>query len=254
GKLEDPKVAATVLKNYVTMEADLQPKAVDMLTQRAIWSRTLLAEIAAKRLTPNVLNVNQVRKLLASKDAELVKQVTKVWGTVRDGRNPEREKLVAQMRDLLKKTPGDPKAGRLHFNKICAQCHKLYGEGQDVGPDITSNGRSDFEQLLSNVFDPSLVIGAGYTATTVVTNRGQTIAGLVVEDSPQRIVLKTQGGKIETIPRGDVDQVLHSKLSYMPEDVEKQLQPQEIADLFAYLCLDRPPEDPKARKIPGTPR
>ena len=107
---------------------------------------------------------------------------------------------------------------------------------------------------MSNVFDPSLVIGAGYTATTVVTNRGQTIAGLVVEDSPQRIVLKTQGGKIETIPRGDVDQVLHSKLSYMPEDVEKQLQPQEIADLFAYLCLDRPPEDPKARKIPGTPR
>jgi hypothetical protein len=40
----------------------------------------------------------------------------------------------------------------------------------------------------------------------------------------------------------------------MPEDVEKQLRPQEIADLFAYLCLDRPPEDAKAKKIPGTPR
>jgi putative heme-binding domain-containing protein len=254
GRLDDPKLARVVLDSYRLMEADLQPKAVDLLAQRASWSKALLSEIGAKKIPTTALNVNQVRKLLASKDADLVKQVTKVWGTVRADRNPEREKLVSQMRDMLKNTPGDPRAGRLHFNKICAQCHKMYGEGQDVGPDITSNGRSDFEQLLSNVFDPSLVIGAGYTATTVVTNRGQTIAGLVVEDSPQRIVLKTQGGKIETIPRGDVDQVLHSKLSLMPEDVEKQLQPQEIADLFAYLCLDRPPEDPKARKIPGTPR
>ncbi len=254
GKIDDARVAAIVLKNYAAMEPDLQPKAVDLLTQRPVWSKALLAQIAEKKLSANVLNVNQVRKLLASKDTEVTKQVTKVWGTIREGRNPEREKIVAQMRDMLKKTPGDARAGRLHFNKICAQCHKLYGEGQEIGPDITSNGRSDFEQLLSNVFDPSLVIGAGYTATTVVTTRGQTIAGLVAEDSPERIVLKTQGGKIETIPRGDIEQVLHSKLSYMPEDLEKQLQPQEIADLFAYLCLDRPPEDPRAKKIPGTPR
>jgi hypothetical protein len=40
----------------------------------------------------------------------------------------------------------------------------------------------------------------------------------------------------------------------MPEDLEKQLRPQEIVDLLAYLSLDRPPEDTKARKIPGTPR
>ncbi|MFO0928363.1 MAG: hypothetical protein U0736_15205 [Gemmataceae bacterium] len=46
-----------------------------------------------------------------------------------------------------------------------------------------------------------------------------------------------------------------SKLSLMPEDVEKRLQPQEIADLFALLVLDRHPSDPeKARRIPGTPR
>jgi putative membrane-bound dehydrogenase-like protein len=254
GKLDDPKVAALVLKNYAALEPGVQPKAIDLLTQRSRWSKALLEEIATKKLPASVLNVNQVRKLLASKDAELVKQVAKVWGTVRDGRNPQREQLVSDMRSMLQKTPGDAKAGRLHFNKICAQCHKLHGEGQEVGPDITSNGRGDFEQLLSNVFDPSLVIGAGYHATTVITASGQSLAGLLVEDSPQRLVLKTQGGKIETIARGDVDQILASKVSYMPEDVEKQLRPQEIADLFAFLCLDRPPEDPKARKIPGTPR
>src|SRR5206468_7030149 len=118
--------------------------------------------------------------------------------------------------------------------KICAQCHKMHGEGTDVGPDITSNGRSDFEQLLSNVFDPSLVIGAGYQATTVVTTAGQVVTGLVVEASPQLAVLKVQGGELKTIPRASIDELNVSRVSLMPEGLERQLQPQEIADLFAF--------------------
>ena len=136
------------------------------------------------------------------KDKELTKQVTAVWGTLREGRNPASEKMVRTMRDFLRKTPGDAKAGMVVFKNLCGQCHKIHGEGQEVGPDLTSNGRSDFEQLLSNVFDPSLVIGAGYVATTVATKKGQVITGLVVEDNVQRVVLKIQGGKLETIARG----------------------------------------------------
>ena len=63
------------------------------------------------------------------------------------------------MRTFLRTTPATRSPGEV-FKKLCAQCHKIYGEGQDVGPDITLNGRGSFEQLLSNVFDPSLVIGA----------------------------------------------------------------------------------------------
>jgi putative heme-binding domain-containing protein len=119
-----------------------------------------------------------------------------------------------------------------------------------VGPDITLNGRSSFEQLLSNVFDPSLVIGAAYQAQTVVTADGRVLVGLLVENNEQRVVLKVQGGKLETIARDNIEQTELSKLSMMPEGVEKQLTPQELADLFAYLALDRPPSDPAARRIP----
>jgi putative heme-binding domain-containing protein len=254
GKLDNDKVAEVVLQSYPNMETDLQPKAIDLLTGRASWGKRLLLEIGAQKIAASVLNVNQVRKLLASKDKDLVKQVTAVWGTLRIDRNPDREKVVAQMRDLIKKTPADPHRGVAVFKKVCAQCHKIYGDGVDVGPDVTSNGRSDFDQLLANVFDPSLVIGAGYQATTVVTTAGQVLSGLVVEDSPQRVALKVQGGDVKTIPRGSIDEINVSKVSLMPEGLERQLQPQEIADLFAFLTLDRPPDDPKARKIPGTPR
>jgi len=51
-----------------------------------------------------------------------------------------------------------------------------------------------------------------------------------------------------------VEELPASKASYMPEDLEKQIPPQEIVDLFAYITLDKPPSDPTARRIPGTPR
>jgi putative heme-binding domain-containing protein len=150
--------------------------------------------------------------------------------------------------------PGDPHAGAAVFKKLCAQCHKIHGEGEEVGPDITLNGRGSYEQLLSNVFDPSLVIGAAYEATTVATRDGRVLTGLIAEESPERIVLRLQGGKLEAIARSGVEELASSPLSLMPEDLEKQLSERELADLFAFLTLDRPPGDPAARPISGTPR
>jgi putative membrane-bound dehydrogenase-like protein len=251
GAIDSPEVARLVLEAYPQMEPELKPRAIELLTQRPGWSLALLKAIGAHKVDAAALNVNQVRKLLASKDPELVAQVKSQWGTVREGRNPEREEVASAMRSLLRKTPGDAFAGIEVFKRVCAQCHKIYGEGQDVGPEITSNGRASYEQLVSNVFDPSLVIGASYQGTTVATRDGRVLTGLLTEESPERVVLKTQGAKLETIPRTDVEALKQSPLSLMPEDLEKQLKPQELADLFAFITLDKPPNDPTARPIPG---
>jgi putative membrane-bound dehydrogenase-like protein len=254
GRLDEPRVAEVVLGQFDKLGPELQPRAVELLTERAGWAKRLFAAVAAKKVSAGAINVNQARRLLSLKDAELARLVKAHYGTLREGRNPERERVVADMRRMLERTKGDPARGVEVYKKLCAQCHKLHGEGVEVGPDITSNGRATFEQLLSNVFDPSLVIGAGYEAVTVETVKGRSLTGLLVEDSPSRVVLKVQGGKQEVIARAEIERVQVSKLSLMPEDVEKQLKPQEIADLFSFLVLDRPPGDPKARRIPGTPK
>jgi putative membrane-bound dehydrogenase-like protein len=252
GKIDDPKVAAIVLAAYPKLEPDVKPKAIQLLTQRSIWAHTLVAAIGDKKIPAEALNVNQVRQLLSLNDKELTSAVSKHWGTIRTTRDPQREEIVAQMKALIRKTPGDAKRGIAVYTKVCGQCHKMYGEGQEVGPDITANGRSSFDQLLSNVFDPSLVIGASYQARLVKTTDGRVLTGLLAEDSPQRVILKVQGGKQEIIPRGDVEEMKISELSLMPQDVEKTLKPEEIADLFAYITLDKPPSDPSAKLIPGT--
>jgi len=234
------------------LNADLQPAAVEALTDREDSAIQLLGLVREAKLPATLINANQAQKMLSMKSQPLADLVTKHWGVVRTERDPARVELISRMRNELRTSQGDPVAGRIVFKRVCGQCHKMYGEGAEVGPDITRNGRASFEQLLSNVFDPSLVIGASYQGLTVVTKDGRVISGLPVEDSPQRVVLKVQGDKQEIIARSDVDEVVPSKLSLMPEGLEKQLQAQEMADLFAYITLDKPPEDPEAKLLIGS--
>jgi len=253
GQSESAKVASLVLSGYAKYEPEMQPKAIELLTQRPSWSKSLLAAIGEGNIPASALNANQVARLQASPDEDLKELVAAKWGTIRTERNPQREQLVAQMRSFLKGNLGDPHKGAAVFQKVCGQCHKIHGEGQEVGPDITANGRASFEQLLSNVFDPSLVIGAAYQARQVVTDDGRVLTGLVTEENDQRVVLKIQGGKIEAIPREEIEEMKTSPLSLMPEGLENQLKLEELSDLFAFLALDRPPSDAEAKFLPGTP-
>lgn len=271
--LEDPQLnpvlqsaALAALARYDTDEAGdqliaaypdlapaLQAQAITLLTQRANWSRQLVAAVQREQIPATAVGSSHLQSLMASRDPSLVELVKKQWGTVRTERNPQREQVLQQMKQQLARARGDAVRGEMIFQKVCGQCHKIHGVGQEVGPDITRNGRSHYDQLLSNVFDPSLVIGPAYQAVNVVTVDGRVLTGLLAEDSEQRVVLKTQGGKLEIVPRGDVEEQVPSQLSLMPENLEQQLQPQELADLFAFLTFDKHPREPDAEKIPGTP-
>ena len=126
------------------------------------------------------------------------------------------------------------------------------GAGGRPGPD-RRGAATRSRRCSPTSFDPSLVIGAAYQATTVATKDGRVLTGLRAEDSPRRVVLRIQGGKTETIPRDDVDELKVSPSSLMPEGLETQLTEREWSDLFAFLCLDKSPSDPSAQPIPGTP-
>ena len=253
GRSKDPRVAQVVLARFPVLDPELQPLAVDLMLQREPWARKLLDAVLAGKLPRSTLDANHLCKILESNDREAIWTVEKAWGTIRAERDPQREQVVVAMGDYLRRHPGDPRAGRAVFRKLCAQCHIIYGEGQAVGPDLTSNGRGSFDQLLASVFDPSLVIGPAYQTTTVVTESERNLTGLVVEDSDRRIVLKLPGGGQEVVPRNDVKYTRTSRLSMMPEGIENLLDKHELADLFAFLALDHPPDDPRSRPIPGAP-
>jgi putative membrane-bound dehydrogenase-like protein len=253
GRVEDSRLAEVILAQYPQIPLQQQPLAIDLLMQREPWAWKLLNAVLAGKLPKSVLNANHLRKIMESDDREAIWAVEKAFGKVREERNPEREKVVAEMGGYLRGNIGDPIAGAKVFRNFCAQCHTIYGDGGRVGPDITANGRSSFDQLLSNVFDPSLVIGPDYQVTTVVTSDGRSLTGLIAENSDQRVVVRLPGEGEEVVPRNKVKYTHVSKLSMMPEGIENLLSKRDLADLFAFLSFDKPPADPTARLIPGAP-
>ena len=253
GRVEAAKLAEVLVGEYPKLRPELQPLAVDLLMQREPWARKLLDAVLAGKLPKSVLNANHLRKILESNDRDALWAVEKAFGTIREERNPEREKVVAEMGAYFREHIGNPYRGQAVFRNLCAQCHTIYGAGAKVGPDLTASGRASFEQLLSNVLDPSLVIGPGYQVTTVVTRDERNLTGLIVEDNEQRIVVRMPGEGEETVPRHNVKYTRVSKLSMMPEGIEGLLDKKDLADLFAFLALDKPPGDPAAKLIPGAP-
>jgi len=244
GKMDSPVVAQSVLDAIDGLPAAVKSQAVDLLTQRPTWAGALLQAVDAKRIDKASVTLNQLRRLLASGDKEIRRRVGEIWGQVRAERNPEREKVIARVRKLLETGPGDAWNGKAVFEKACAKCHTIFGKGVLVGPDITRNGRETLDALLTNLLDPNLVIGSGYQSWSLVDKSGRVLTGLLVEDSPQRIVLKVEGGKDEVIPREEVETFEQSAVSLMPEDLEKTVSEQEIRDLVAYLRYEEAPPEP----------
>ena len=150
GRLRHEHVASLLTSSTTTsLEPELKPRAIDILTQRKAWSIRLLNAIAVGRDPHDAHSISIKsnacwRPVMPSTHQTLVGQH---WGQIREGRDPKRDQVIGEMKQLIRSSEGDPFAGELVFNKVCGQCHKIYGKGQEVGPDITLNGRNSFEQL-----------------------------------------------------------------------------------------------------------
>ena len=124
GEAEDPAAARVLVDDYAAMPADLKPMAVNALTHSRAGASALLDAIEQKKIAAGDVNANHVRQIQSLNDPDLSKRVATSWGQVKTERDPARVKVVAQMKKLIEsRPPGDAYAGRLVFNKICAQCH-----------------------------------------------------------------------------------------------------------------------------------
>ncbi len=131
--------------------------------------------------------------------------------------------------------PPDPSLGRAVYAKVCQQCHTLFGVGGQVGPDLTGSNRADLDYLLSNVLDPSALIGKDYQAHVVATADGRVLTGIIRAEDKDSITLVTANETL-TIPKSEIEERRTSEQSMMPEDLWKALSEFEIRSLVSYLA------------------
>jgi putative heme-binding domain-containing protein len=128
--------------------------------------------------------------------------------------------------------------GREIFSRTCAVCHKLYGEGAAIGPDLTGGGRANLDYLLENIVDPSAIVPADYRVSEVALKDGRDLMALIVAKTDHSLTLQTPAEKF-TVERSDVENVRQTKTSLMPEGLLQGMKDEEICNLIAYLMAPR---------------
>ena len=229
-----PKVLSSLLPK---LSANELPDAVNTLASTKEGSKALLKAVDAKTVPATALSPFLVRQLTAFDDAEINALIKSAWGDV----NAPKADLGARMqkyREML--TPGalklgDLAKGKMLFTATCGQCHKLFGEGQNVGPDITGSNRADLNYLLENVLDPNAVIGKAYQLNLFTMKDGRVMSGVIKDESPSAVKIAMMGGVEFTLPVADIAKREVSKLSTMPEGLFDALQPTQVIDLVKYL-------------------
>jgi putative heme-binding domain-containing protein len=233
---DDAGTPGAILAVYSQLAPAERRDALNALAARVAFAKPLLAAIAANQVPKADLTADLVRQLRGLKDEGLRADLTKLWGVMKET-SPDMEADIAKMKKAYwagGSTPGDAPRGRVVFNKVCAQCHRLFDTGGNVGPDITGANRGDLDYLLQNILFPNAVIPNEYRASTIETKDGRVVMGVVKSQDATAYVVQT-ATELVTIPKAEVDKVEESEQSMMPEGMLAQLPETEMRDLLYYL-------------------
>ncbi len=233
---DDAETPSLILGKYPELTGDERRSALNTLASRASYAQPMLEAVARKQILATDLTADLVRQVRNLKQPALDTLITEHWGVLRDTPE-EKAKLIAEYKDRLGKrgSPPDVALGRALFQKTCAQCHTLFGVGSKVGPELTGSNRGNLDYLLSNVLDPSAVVGKDYQPTIFSTNNGRTITGLIKmrDENSYTIVTATE---TLVLPKSEIDEQKISDKSMMPDDLLKAFSEQEVRALVAYLA------------------
>jgi len=233
---DDIKVARALIKHYRRFRAPKRPLVIQTLASRTKFANELLSAIESGKIPLNDLSAFDVRQIRSLGDTELTKRVTDVWGEIRDS-SAEKIQRIASLKELLtadRLASASSAKGRAIFNSNCAKCHRLFGQGEKIGPELTGANRNNIDYLLENIVDPSAVVSKDFGMTIVVTTDGQTLNGLVAAKTDKTLSLQTQN-ELKTILLEDVEQTKRSTMSPMPDGMLDNLSEDQIANLINYL-------------------
>ncbi|MDQ3329885.1 MAG: DUF1080 domain-containing protein, partial [Planctomycetota bacterium] len=234
----DAKTPETLIPAYPSLNADAKRDALNTLASRPAYANELLSAVAGGTIARTDLSADVIRQMRNLKDASLEKRLNEVWGVVRETAADKRKLIADFQKILLAKGPEpDVHLGRTMYAKTCAQCHKLFGSGGDVGPELTGSNRRNLEYLLSNVLDPSAVMAKDYQPSVIVTSEGRVLTGIVKEQTKDAVTVATANETV-IVPRGEIEEMVQSDTSMMPDNLWAQLDPHQVRSLTAYLAAD----------------
>lgn len=229
-KLGGSDSASALLADWRAHSPALREAVLSALLSRPAWIDTLLAALERGQVAPTQISPAQRQKLTTYPGGSLRDRATKLFAAT----SADRAKVIKDYAVVATLT-GSETRGRELFTKNCGVCHKLKGEGREIGPDLGQVTARDTDWLLTAILDPNAAVESRYLGYTAETKSGREFTGIITAETPNNLVMRGADGTEETILRTDLKQLLGSGLSLMPEGMESALKPQDMADLLAFI-------------------
>jgi putative heme-binding domain-containing protein len=169
-------------------------------------------------------------------DEKITAQITRLWPELQQ-LSVEKSRRMAEYREQLgpdRLTAANLAQGRAVYQRVCAACHILFGEGSKVGPDLTGAQRHNLNYLLENIVDPSATVNENFRMSTVIVADGRVVNGVVSEKTERTITVATPTERL-VLSTDEIDEIRPSNLSIMPEGQLDILPPDQVRNLIAYL-------------------
>ncbi len=234
---DDPRTPGLILERYASLAPAERDDAVATLASRPSFALALLDAVGRGVVPRRDVSTPVARQIQAFQDARIAEALEKHWGSVKEA-SADLPARMAKYKTLLtaeRVKAADASRGRSVFARNCASCHRLFGEGGDVGPELTGSDRANLDYVLGNVLDPSATVAGDYTLKIIGTNDGRVLAGIFREQDDKSVTLQTANERV-VIPRSDIEAFTPSNTSMMPEGLFDRLTDAEVADLVAYLA------------------
>jgi putative heme-binding domain-containing protein len=191
------------------------------------------------------LNAHRRQQLTRHKDPSIRGRAAKLLAA-NDITN--RQQLVQDNAGVIK-MKGDNERGKQLFTKHCATCHRWQDAGHAIGPDLAALTDKSVGAMLTAVLDPNRAVEDKFLEYVAITEAGRQFTGMIQSETANSITLVGPDKKTTTILRTELDEFRTLGKSLMPEGLEKELKPQDMADVFAYLRSSLPASKPK--RFPG---
>src|SRR5262245_19476556 len=230
----EEKIAGALIAGWDRYGPELRRAVLEAMFARPHRVAVLLDAVEQKKVLAAQIGADRVAQLRSLPNTALRKRATALLaGQV----EADRQKIVESYRSSLELKP-DSARGKAVFAKQCAACHRLENEGHDVGANLTAALRNKTrDALLIDILDPSREVDPRSVNYIVTTLNGRVATGILAVETPSSVTLRRAEKQEDTILRAQIEEIRATAKSLMPDEFEKQISKQELADLIEYLLI-----------------
>jgi len=245
GRSDEPHAAQMLMRAWKGLTPPLRGQALDVMLSRALWTDLALIAIKTKQIDASEIGAIHRQRFLQHAKAEIRGSAEAIFAA---SVNKDRATVVS-IYWLKMPEKGDASHGAKLYAKACASCHKLGEIGVNVGPDLASVGDKSPQGLLTAILDPNRAVETRYIQYVATTKKGIVVNGILSSETSTSITLTASDGTQHQLLRRDIEDLASTGKSLMPEGLEKDLSPKDIADIIEFIRGSLP--SLKRKQFPG---